>query len=341
MRIGLVGYGFGGRRFHAPLIAALVGVSFTGVVTRSRARRSELADDLGAAAPPALDSVTELIAGGVDLVSVSIPPEARGPVVRELLDAGVAVVSDKPFASTLDEGIALAEYAAARDVPLTVFHNRRWDSEALTLARAVEDGLVGEVRGCDSNLERWEPWAAERSSGGGHLLDVGSHLVDQLREVFGPVSRVLAVIDRASGLPLETGYLLVLEHRSGLRTRVTASCTQAAEYPRFRLTGSEGTLVLDGLDVQTEHTLAGLSPRDSAWGVEPPDRAGVLHRTDGTRAAVSRERGDWSAFYRGTIDALRDGSTLPVPIAGAISTLAVLEAAVESDRTGEWVAPRA
>ncbi|WP_353816590.1 Gfo/Idh/MocA family oxidoreductase [Agromyces sp. SYSU T00266] len=341
MRVGLVGYGFGGRYFHAPLIAALDGVEFAGVVTRSPDRRSELTGDLGVSAPPAFDSVADLVAAGVDLVTVSIPPESRGPVIRELLDAGVAVVSDKPFAMTFDEGRSLADHAAALGVPLTVFHNRRWDSEALTVARAVADGLVGVIRSCESNLDRWEPWVAETSTGGGYLLDLGSHLVDQVRELFGPVSRVLAVIDRTPGLPLETGFLLVLEHESGLRTRVTANCVQAAEYPRFRLTGSAGTLILEGLDVQTEQVLDGMSPNDDAWGVEPAHRAGVLHRPDGTLETVARERGDWSAFYRGTVDALRTGAPLPVSIDGALATLAILEAAVESDRTGGWVVPRA
>jgi len=340
MRVGLVGYGFGGRYFHAPLIAALDDVEFAGVVSRSPDRRSELAGDLGVSAPPAYDSVAELVDAGVDLVTVSIPPESRGPVIRELLDAGVAVVGDKPFAMTLDEGRALADHSASRGAPLTVFHNRRWDSETLTIARAVEDGLVGDIRSCESNLDRWEPWVAETSTGGGYLLDLGSHLVDQVREVFGPIARVLAVIDRTPGFPLETGFLLVLEHESGVRSRVTATCVQAAEYPRFRLTGSEGSLVIAGLDIQTEQVLSGMTPDDDAWGVEPAHRAAVLHRPDGRRETVDRQRGDWSAFYRGTVDALRVGTPLPVSIDGALATLAILEAAVESDRTGGWVTPR-
>lgn len=339
MRLGLVGYGFGGRYFHAPLIAALGGVEFTGVVTRSPDRRSELAGDLGGAVP-SFDSVAELIDAGVDLVTVSIPPEARGPVVHELLDAGVAVVVDKPFATSLAEAQELAAYAAERGVPLTVFQNRRWDSEARTIARAVAEGLVGEVRSCESNLDRWEPWVAQSSTGGGFLLDLGSHLVDQVREVFGAVARVLAVVDRSPDFPLETGFLLVLEHASGLRTRVTASCVQAAEYPRFRLTGTKGSPVVEGLDVQTEQVLAGLSPASDSWGVEPADRAGTLSSPDGTRVAVPRERGDWGAFYRGTVAALRANAPLPVSVDGALATLAILEAAVESDRSGGWVTPR-
>lgn len=336
IRIGFVGYGKGGRYFHAPLIASLEDAVLAGVVTTSERRRAELESDHPGTA--AFGTVAELLASGVDLVTVSTPPESRGAVVREVIDAGVAVVVDKPFALSVREARELVEHAENQGVPLSVFQNRRWDSEILTVAQVAGSGVLGPLLLVESALDRWEPENALHPTGGGWLLDLGSHLIDQVLTVFGPADTVYAEIDKDPDAPAEHAFLVSIVHESGLRSRVSASCRQPAPATRFRITGTEGTLLLEGLDIQTDQALAGESPATlgDAWGAEPRERWGTIVTPDATRE-IARARGDWPAFYRQAVAAVRDGTAMPVDPHSALATLQVLESARRSAETGTVV----
>ena len=188
-RIGLVGYGFGGRVFHAPLLAAAAGVEFAGVVTRSPERRAELAHDHPGT--PAFDSLADLAAAGADAVAISTPAATHIPLALEAIELGLAVVSDKPFALDAAQARTAVEAAEAAGVVLSVYQNRRWDSDLLTVRRLLERGELGEVTLFESSFERYSrPTSRCRASGGGILRDFGSHLVDQALLLFGPVASV-------------------------------------------------------------------------------------------------------------------------------------------------------
>ncbi|MCU1407679.1 MAG: oxidoreductase, Gfo/Idh/MocA family [Glaciihabitans sp.] len=335
-RVGLVGFGVGGRYFHSPLINSLEGVEFAGVVTSNPDRQSELATAFPGV--PAFNTVAELLASGVDLVTVSIPPENRGAVVRQVLEAGVAVVIDKPFALTTAEARELIDLSVRLGVPLTVFQNRRWDSEARTVARAVETGELGDILHVESMIEKWQPEGETNPTGGGLLLDLGSHLVDQVLTIFGPAVSVYGEVDKRPGAEYEHTWRLSILHKSGLRSSVHASCVQPDDRPRFRITGSNGTLMLEGLDIQESQVFAGESPATlgDGWGVEPEQRWGEIIRTTGT-SVYKRVRGDWSGFYTETLAALRDGTALPVDPESAFATLVVLEFAAQSAAEGRVI----
>jgi len=336
VRLGLVGYGFGGRTFHAPFVAALGEGVLAGVVTRSPARRTELASDHPGV--PAFDTLAELLASGVDVVTISTPPSGRIDLAKQVIDAAVPVIVDKPMAVSLAEARELVSYAAERGVPLSVFQNRRWDSESRTLRAIVRSGAVGDLRTVENVLDRWEPEATADGSGGGQLLDLGSHLVDQVREALGPADRVFATIDRRPADAYEYAFDLVIEHRNGVRSIVASDVLQPDGRPRLRVTGSSGTITLDGLDIQTEQVLAGLRPGDRGWGVEPHERWGRLTTVDGERRPYPRADGRWQDFYTGVRDAVdsRSGG-FPVAVEGSLATFAILEAARHSDRLGAWV----
>lgn len=195
MRIGLVGYGHGGRHFHAPLIASLPGATFVGVVTLSAERRQLLAAEHPGVR--AFDSIEQLVAAGIDGLVISTPLEGRAALVLEAIERGVPVVSDKPFASDLEQAKALIEAAQTRRVPLSVYMNRRWDSDFLTLRKLIASGALGSVSRFESRVERYVPQAVGNTSGGGFLRDLGSHLVDQALQLFGPVTRVYAELQYA------------------------------------------------------------------------------------------------------------------------------------------------
>ncbi|EPN01106.1 oxidoreductase, Gfo/Idh/MocA family protein, partial [Pseudomonas syringae pv. actinidiae ICMP 19070] len=177
MRAGLVGYGKGGRYFHATLISSVPGATFTGVVTRSPERKQDVANDHPGVAT--FDTLAELVAAGVDVVVISTPLASRRALILEAIELGVAVVSDKPFANDAAQARELVEAAERRGVLLSVYQNRRWDSDFLTVRKLIDSDALGEISRFESSIERYSPRSVGKASGGGMLRDLGSHLVDQ------------------------------------------------------------------------------------------------------------------------------------------------------------------
>jgi len=337
MRIGLVGYGKGGRFFHAPLISSLSGATFLGVVTRSPERRQQLASDYPHVR--AFGSLEQLVAAGVDAVVVSTPLEARAAVVMQAIEHGVAVVSDKPFALDAGQAEAMVLAAERRNVPLSVYQNRRWDSDFLTVRKLLSSGALGQVIRFESSVERYSPTSVGKGSGGGFLRDLGSHLVDQALQLFGPVIRVYAELDyRQPGQAFDNGFFMSLAHANGVISHLSGNCLQNAARPRFRVSGSEGCYTVEGLDGQEALALAGLSPASEGerWGAEEHRRWGWFEH-GAERERVASERGCWLMFYQRLQAALRGDGPLPVAARDALATTRILDAARQSAEQGEVV----
>jgi predicted dehydrogenase len=334
LRIGLVGYGFGGRYFHAPLIASVPGCVLAGVVTRSPDRRAEVAHDHPRAG--VYDSVDELVTAGVDAVAVSTPAATHTEVTEELLRRGVPVVCDKPFALDAEAAREVVTAAADAGVLLSVYQNRRWDSDLLTVRKLIADGTLGEVRRFESRFERFEPGRQPPVAGGGTLLDFGSHLVDQALLLFGPAERVFAEV-RGDG-ELDDDVFVAVHHESGVESHLGGSWRQAAPGPRFRVTGTTGTYVVDGLDGQEAALKAGRSPAElgDRWGVEPEHTWGRVYRGN-TGAPVRSERGRWDTYYPAFAAAVRGDAPVPVDPWDAVRNMDLLDAARISATTGETV----
>jgi predicted dehydrogenase len=337
MRIGLVGYGKGGRFFHAPLISSLPGATFVGVVTRSAERRQHLAGDHPQV--QAFDTLQQLVAAGVDAVVVSTPLDGRAAVVMEAIELGVAVVSDKPFAWDAAQAETMVMAAERRGVPLSVYQNRRWDSDYLTLRKLLESAALGQIVRFESSIERYSPTSVGKGSGGGFLRDLGSHLVDQALQLFGPVVRVYAELDyRQPDQVFDNGFFMSLTHACGVISHLSGNCVQNAPRPRFRVNGTQGCYTVEGLDGQEAQALAGLSPATEGerWGVEEHRRWGWFeHGTE--RERVASERGCWIDFYQRLQTALQSAGPLPVEPRDALATMRILDAARQSAERGEVV----
>jgi predicted dehydrogenase len=337
MRIGLVGYGKGGRYFHAPLIASLPGATFVGVVTRSPERRRELAQDHPKVA--AFDTLAELVASGIDAVVISTPLASRRALILEAIGLGVAVVSDKPFASDAAQARELVQTAEQKGVLLSVYQNRRWDSDFLTVRKLIDNGVLGDIRRFESRVERYSPKSVGKVSGGGMLRDLGSHLVDQALLLFGPVSRVYAELDFATqDTLLDHSFFVSLTHASGVVSHLWGSCLQNCPGPRFRVSGSAGCYSVEGLDGQEAASLAGLSPKSEgdSWGVEEHRRWGWFEQ-GAQRERIPSERGCWDAFYRQLQDAVEGSGANPVDPRDAVASAVVLDAARLSAEQGRVV----
>jgi predicted dehydrogenase len=268
------------------------------------------------------------------------------PLARAALEKGLAVVVDKPLAAGSAEARDLATFARERGLLLSVFQNRRWDSDFLTVRRLIEAGELGRVFRFESRFERWRPEVVETwrerpepAEAGGTLFDLGSHLIDQALVLFGPVSRVYAELGmRRPGAQVDDDAFVALSHASGVQSHLWMSACAAMPGPRFRVLGDKAGYEKHGLDPQEAALKSGKRPTaGSEWGGEPDEAWGVLGAADDVHVVPS-ERGAYPAYYAGIAAALRDGAPAPVDVADAIAGLVIIEAARRSARQGAVVA---
>ncbi len=334
MRVGLAGYGLAGAVFHAPLIATTPGLSLVGVLTRNPERIAQAAHDHPEVVVVA--SIDELLHLDLDLLVVATTNSTHVPLARAGIEAGVAVVVDKPLAPSAAEARDLVEAAAGAGVPFSTFQNRRWDGDFLTVKSLVRAGGLGTIRRLESRFERWRPalsggWRerADPGEAGGLLFDLGSHLVDQALILLGPVDSVYAEIDRRrSERAADDDVFVALQHTSGARSHLWASAVAASLGPRFRVLGSSAAYVCDGLDGQEAALRSGARP-GPGWGRVGSDSWGQLVAGD-EHQAVPTLPGDYPAYYVGMAAALRDGAPVPVEATDSVRGLEILEAAARS-----------
>ncbi|MFI1397707.1 Gfo/Idh/MocA family oxidoreductase [Streptomyces sp. NPDC020681] len=347
VRVALVGYGLAGSVFHAPLIADTDGLALDTIVTSNPERQEQARaayPDVRIAATP--DELWTL-ADELDLVVIASPNKTHVPIATAALKAGIAVVVDKPIAGTAAEARALDALAKERGVLLSVFQNRRWDNDFLTLQKLLADGALGDVQRFESRFERWRPQlkGGWRESGdpqeiGGLLYDLGSHVVDQALTLFGPVVKVYAEADvRRPGAETDDDTFIALTHAGGVRSHLYASATTAQLGPRFRVLGSQAGYVKYGLDPQEAALREGKLPStDKSWGVEPDSLWGRIGAGEspltGEGRPVETERGAYQTYYAEIARALRVGTTPPVTAEQAAMALDVLEAARRSAEEG-------
>jgi predicted dehydrogenase len=272
------------------------------------------------------------------------------PLASAALDAGLDVVVDKPLAPTAAEARALVHAAKAAGRMLTVFHNRRWDGDFLTARKLIERGRLGRVLRFESRFERWRPeikqgWRelGDPAEGGGVLNDLGSHLVDQALQLFGPVREVYGELDaRRAGAQVDDDAFVALEHESGVRSHLWMSAVAADLGPRLRVLGDRAAYVKRGLDPQEDALRAGGDPRAPGWGEEPEPAWGVLGAGDEFEP-VRTEPGAYVRFYEGVARALCEGAPPPVDPEDAVAVLELLDAAraVSSPRAPATEAPPA
>ncbi|MGO2111687.1 MAG: Gfo/Idh/MocA family protein [Pseudoclavibacter sp.] len=337
-RIGVAGYGFGGHIFHVPFIQATDELELVGVVTRNPERRALL--ELEAPGVRPFDSLADLLAAGVDLVTLTTPPETRRDLVIEALDAGVNVIADKPFAPDAETARELVAAAERAGKLLTVFHNRRWDTDLRTLASVLERGELGEVRRIVNRFDLDEPGTLEAGPAHGLLRDLGSHTVDQAVHLLGPVARVFAHLDytEVNGYQVDSGFEVSLVHESGAHSTVSSTKLNRLAERELIAYGTDGSYVSRGRDVQTAQLIAGDRPAtfEAVWGAEKPELWGTL-RTEAGERRIPTVAGNYADFYRGTARALRDGTPPPVTAREALHVVEVLDAARLSATEGRSV----
>jgi predicted dehydrogenase len=328
LRAGVVGYGAAGRGIHARLLRQ-AGHTVTDVVTSDAGRAEQAAQDWPGVRVHADVHALLQHAEALDVVVVASPSGRHGEHTSAVLAAGTPVVVEKPLAVDADAARTLVREAERATVPLTVFHNRRWDGEQLTLRRLLERGALGRVHRFERRWERWRPQPKARwkemavDDGGGLLLDLGSHLVDSAVDLFGPVSHVYAEL-RSLLTPTEDDVFLALMHVGGTISHLWAGGLVGAPGPRTRVSGSAGGYLVTSFEGEPT-PFADLDPGEGCEGW-------LVHGDQ--REPVRRAPGEHADFYRATARWLLAGGSAPVDPWDAVRTAAVLDAARRSAQSG-------
>ena len=316
----LVGRGLGGRAFHAPLLGALA--------------EFDLRTIAGSA-----DALAGIAADGLELVVISTPNQTHFPLALAALEAGCHVVIDKPFTATLDEADALIALAAARGRMLSVFHNRRWDGDFLTVRRLLDEGAIGEPVLVEMHWDRFRPaikpgWREVPAAGAGLLNDLGPHMIDQALQLFGMPRLINAdICAQRDGAEVDDYFDLTLAY-DGLRVRIAAATLIADPRPRFALHGTLGSFVKAGLDPQEDALKSGASPLGLSFFLD--ERPGFLFR-EGASKAVPTEPGRYLDYYRGVARTIRDGAPPPVDAADARAVQWLIAVAHQSAADGRSI----
>ena len=336
--VGVVGFGLGGRAFHAPIIHAVPGLRLAAIVERSGSSAREIYPDA-----KIVRDIEELLAiSSISLIAIATPNETHFPFAKRCLEAGRHLVVDKPFTSTLAEARELVELARKQDRVLSVYQDRRFDGDFRTVQELLAKGSLGKIVRFESAFDRCRPqiransWKEKPAPGSGVFFDLGPHLVDQALQLFGPPEHVLADIRiEREGSLTEDAFDVTLYYKNGLRAILTASMLAPDPRPHYRIQGTRGAYVKHTLDPQEALLRADHPAMGDDWGVEPEKDWGTMTLWgDGelAHAKVPTLRGDYRDFYAQVRDAIEGRAIPPVTPEQALRLMYTLELCVESSR---------
>lgn len=339
LRIGLVGYGTGGQHFHSPFIVAAEGCTLAGIVARAEGTIAKVRADWPDT--PIFSSLSEMIEANVcDAVTITTPPQTRRELVLEAIESGLHVIADKPFAPNYEGAMELDAAAKTKGVTLGVYQNRRFDADLQTLKKVIDDGRIGVVWRIESRMDQDSPQTVEQGPTGGLLRDLGSHVVDQMIYLLGPVTSVDAQMDHADmeGGRTDVSFAIRLMHESGAHSHLSASKLNHIDARELRAYGDKGSYQSLTTDIQAQDLFEGKRPADdpAGWGYEPEANWGVLRTAQGAERVPS-EQGRYHDYYAAFARSVANGTPSPVTAETGARTLAVLDAARQSAAEGRSI----
>ena len=334
IRVGLIGYGFSGATFQAPLIRAVAGLELTRVCSsKPELVQRDFPGMTVVAAPEQLINSDQ-----VDLVVIATTNTTHFPLARQALLAGKHVVVEKPFTVTLEEAAELVALAERQERVLSVFHNRRWDNDFRTVQQLIASGMLGDINTFESHFDRYRPtvrprWREQDLPGSGMLYDLGSHLIDQALVLFGHPDSVQCDmgIQRLGGLA-DDYFHLTLRYGSR-RVMLHSAMIVHAPGPRFLVHGELGTYSKHGLDPQEAALLRGEGPGTPGWGVEPEALHGRISFANDAltvKGEVVSLPGAYEQYYEAIVAAITLGKPVPVTGEDALAVMKIIRLAVQS-----------
>ncbi|HEX3378490.1 MAG TPA: oxidoreductase [Paraburkholderia sp.] len=336
LKVGLMGYGFAGATFHAPVIEHCGRASVAAIAT-GQAERAH-ADYPHAKIVADLDALLAL--DDIDCVVIATPNDTHFDLARRTLEAGKHVVVDKPVTLSAADAHTLANIALARGKLFAPFHNRRWDGDFLTARDLLARVELGRVTHYESHFDRFRPgvrqrWREDVTRGGGLLFDLGPHLIDQALALFGAPQTVSATVRTHRDDAGAPDYVHIQLGYGEFEVVLHASALTAVPGPRYAIHGTRGSYVKYGLDTQEDQLKAGLRPGDEGFGAG--NTPGVLRVLEGDQE-VEREwptrNGEYVGFYVALADAIQNGVAFPIRTQDAVDVMAIIELAARSSEQG-------
>lgn len=327
LNIALIGYGYAGKTFHAPLINNTPGLNLFLIASRDSAKvhadyHHVLVEE---------DYRAAIAHPEVDLVVIATPNDTHADLASRALLAGKHVVVDKPFTLTLAEAHALDQLAKQNQRLLSVFHNRRWDADFLTLQQLMQEGTLGEIVTFESRFDRYRPevrarWREQAGPGSGLWYDLGPHVVDQALVLFGRPRSVSAAFTQQRPDAETVDWFQVRLDYGRLQVLLSASMLIGGGCPRFAVHGTLGSWIKYGLDTQEDQLKAGQQPGDHGWGIDP--HAGTLYRPQaGDPYHRLNAVGDYRHYYANIGAAIQGKASNPVTAEQAIAVMEIIELA--------------
>lgn len=339
IKVGIIGHGFSAKTFHLPFICASNEFEFTAISTRDPKSITGYTDK-GKDSKPLIFTTPEALITSkkIDLVVITAPNDVHFSLALLCLKNNLHVIVEKPITVTQAEAEKLAVLAEEKALLLSVFHNRRWDGDFLTVRKLLDDNALGDVKIFESRFDRFRPvvgqkWKENKGNGTGVWHDLGSHLVDQVLVLFGlPHSltgRCLALRDNAEAID----YFNVQLHYEGFEVVLSSSPYTASEKPRFNIQGTKGQFVKQGFDPQEQQLKDGLKPSSIEFGRENENQYGVLF-TESSTKSVSTAVGNYGQYYTEIAQAININAPLPVCANDAVQVMKVIELALLSSQNG-------
>lgn len=334
IRTALLSYGMSGKVFHAPFLSIHPGFELLGSWERSK--------KLIQADYPELKSyptIEDLLADNVDLVVVNTPVETHYEYAKKVLLAGKHAIVEKAFTTTVAQAQELSALAKEKKVKLSVFQNRRWDSDFKTVHKIITEGVLGEIVEAEFHFDRYNPNLSPKqhketaSSGAGILKDLGPHLIDQALFLFGIPKAVFADIRMTRTHSLVDDYIDILLYYPDFRVRLKAGFFIREAIPSFIIHGKKGSFLKPRGDVQEDDLKLGKKPNVASWGTESEKNQGLLHtEIDGTvfRGNVPTLQGNYYDFFDGVYHAIVNDKPAPVTAQDGVAVMQIIEAAIQS-----------
>jgi scyllo-inositol 2-dehydrogenase (NADP+) len=342
--VGLAGFGVAGRTFHAPVIRAVPGLQLTAIVQRTGDAAQQAYPDVRV-----VRSLEDLLRDpNIRLVVVATPNDSHYELARKCLLAGRDVVVDKPFTTASREAQDLDHLARSEGRVLSIYQNRRWDGDFLTVRKLIDSGVLGRLTLFESHFDRYRlarrpgAWREGVGPGSGVLFDIGPHLVDQALVLFGMPEAITADVRIERDDAVVDDAFDILLHYPKLRVLLRATMLACAPGPRFVVNGTRGSYVKYGLDPQEEALKAGATPDGPEWGEEDESRWGTLtlaEESGNVARPVRTEAGDYRQFYANVRDAINKEAALAVTAEQATQVIRLLELALESSHGGRSLVP--
>jgi len=335
IKTAVIGYGFSAKTFHIPFISSLAEFELTAI-------SSSQVDAVTTDWPSAkhyLSSDDLLKNSDAELVIITAPNDVHFSLAKTALEQNKHVIIEKPFVTNVADGEELIALAAEKGLILSVYNNRRWDGDYLTVKKLIQDGSLGEIKCFESHFDRFRPevrqrWREQSATGGGILFDLGPHLIDQMLQLFGVPDAITAqcLIMREGSSNID--YFNLVLHYSDKVATLHSDLYSAGPNKRFSVKGDKGSYEKQGLDPQEDRLKAGVLPMEPSWADETVEQYGRLYSADAVESVVT-QRGGYQHYFLTMADAIRSNSEAPVNAEDALWSIRLIELAMESSRLGK------